>query len=73
MGIIDVKIEKPALMREERAEETDEETDTTEGTTEGTETTSSRRGRILTGLAAIGTGIIGIITLRRLRERRRAS
>lgn len=68
MGIIDVIVEKPASEREERGEEGAEET-----TSEGPEGTAEEpgRGRSLSKMAGVlAIGLVGLLTLRRLRKGR---
>lgn len=71
MGIIDVIVEKPAFRREERAEEPAEERAEEPAEEATSETThSGRNGKLRLTAGALAVGLLGAITLRKLRNRR---
>lgn len=65
MGIIDVNIEKPALKREETSEAE------SESATEATQGRGGMRSRVLRAGGAFIAAVVGVLTLRKIRERRR--
>lgn len=74
MGIIDVVVEKPAFKRLEGEEKTTKEMETAQRTTsdgpDTAEADSSRGRTLLKSIGALAIGALGMLTFRKLRNRR---
>lgn len=72
MSLIDVTIEKPALKRTDVVEATDEtETKATDERPADTSNSVGRPRRTVGALGVIVAGAVGLVTLRKLRARRK--